>query len=78
MKSGGKVLWLLIVSSSLAVAALFLHTSIMDFTSATVVTTIDTTTTPLSEVYFPSVILCSINQIRKSLFRVRFSQYLKP
>ena len=34
------------------------------------VTTIATTTGPLSEVYFPSVIVCSINQIRKSLFRV--------
>ena len=37
------------------------------------VTTIATTTGPLSEVYFPSVIVCSINQIRKSLFRVSFS-----
>ena len=34
------------------------------------VTTIATTTGPLSDVYFPSVIVCSINQIRKSLFRV--------
>ena len=43
------------------------------------VTTIATTTGPLSDVYFPSVIVCSINQIRKSLFRVSsfhpFSKY---
>ncbi len=31
----------------------------------------DTTTAPLTNVFFPSVIICSINQIRKSLFRVR-------
>ena len=93
MKSGGKILWLLIVLASLAVATIFLHASIQDFTSSTVVTTIATTTASLQEVrrgwsnttaaeklinsktillqvYFPSVILCSINQIRKSLFTV--------
>jgi len=69
VESGGKILWLMIVLASLAVATIFLHASIMDFTSSTVVTTIATTTASLSEVYFPSVILCSINQIRKSLFR---------
>ena len=26
-------------------------------------------TVPLSEVFFPSVVVCNINQIRKSLFR---------
>ena len=41
-----------------------------DENSSFEVTTIATTTGPLSEVYFPSVIVCSINQIRKSLFRV--------
>ena len=70
VESGGKVLWLMIVLASLAVATIFLHASIQDFTSSTVVTTIATTTASLSEVYFPSVILCSINQIRKSLFTV--------
>ena len=61
---------MMIVLASLAVATIFLHASIQDFTSSTVVTTIATTTASLSEVYFPSVILCSINQIRKSLFTV--------
>merc|ERR1719397_402527 len=68
VQSGGKILWLMIVLGALGVATIFLHASIVDFTSSTVVTTIATTTAPLSEVYFPSVILCSINQIRKSLF----------
>ena len=50
--------------------ALYLAMAIKDFTSSTVVTTIDTTTAPLSEVFFPTIILCSINQIRQSLFKV--------
>ena len=50
VKSGGKVLWLLIVLASLAVATIFLHASIQDFTSSTVVTTIATTTASLQEV----------------------------
>ena len=50
VKSGGKILWLLIVLASLAVATIFLHASIQDFTSSTVVTTIATTTASLQEV----------------------------
>jgi hypothetical protein len=34
-----------------------------EFTKATVVTTVDTTTAPLSEVYFPAVTICNINQV---------------
>ena len=33
-----------------------------------VVTTVDTMTVPLSEVFFPSVVVCNINQVRKSFF----------
>ena len=50
VKSGGKILWLMIVLASLAVAAIFLHEAIQNFTSSTVVTTIATTTASLSEV----------------------------
>jgi len=32
------------------------------------VTTVDTMTVPLSEVFFPSVVVCNINQVRKSFF----------
>ena len=35
----------------------------------TVVTTFKTTTAPLSEVFFPAVVLCNINQIRGSIFK---------
>ena len=36
----------------------------VEFHKATVVTTVDTTTAPLSDVYFPSVTICNINQVR--------------
>ena len=35
----------------------------IDFMNATVVTTVDTMTVPLSEVSFPSVVVCNINQV---------------
>ena len=65
-----RYIWLLIVIGALCVAAFFLFMAAKDFTSSTVVTTIETTTAPLSEVFFPTIILCSINQIRQSLFKV--------
>ena len=34
-----------------------------DFMNATVVTTVDTMTAPLSEVFFPSLVVCNINQV---------------
>ena len=34
-----------------------------DFMNATVVTTVDTMTAPLSEVFFPSIVVCNINQV---------------
>ena len=37
----------------------------VEFHKATVVTTVDTTTAPLSDVYFPSVTICNINQVRE-------------
>ena len=38
------------------------------FTLSQVVTTVDTMTVPLTEVFFPSVVVCNINQVRKSFF----------
>ena len=40
----------------------------VEFHKATVVTTVDTTTAPLSDVYFPSVTICNINQVRAKTF----------
>ncbi len=51
------------VLTSLFVAIVFVFKQTAEFTKATVVTTVDTTTAPLSEVYFPSVTICNINQV---------------
>ena len=45
----------------------FLSNNTSEFLSATVQTTLDGSV-PLSEVFFPSVVVCNINQIRKSFF----------
>ena len=60
------VFWTLIVSAALASAGLFLYRNTIDFMNATVVTTVDTMTVPLSEVFFPSVVVCNINQVMLS------------
>ena len=55
------------VLASVIVALLFVHYQTTEFRKATVVTTVDTTTAPLSEVYFPSVTICNINQVTSKI-----------
>ena len=62
-QSGWKCLWIGMVLSSVVVAVGFVFKQTSEFTKATVVTTVDTTTAPLSDVYFPSVTICNINQV---------------
>ena len=59
-----RFIWALIVLSSIGVASVFVYKATEEFTKATVVTTIHSTTEPLSEVYFPAVTVCNINQVR--------------
>ena len=58
-----KILWSMIVLASIAVASTFIYKAAEEFTKSTVVTTIQSTTIPLSEVYFPAVTVCNINQV---------------
>ena len=58
-----RLLWVCMVMSSVVVACGFVYMQTSEFTKATVVTTVDTTTAPLSDVYFPSVTICNINQV---------------
>ena len=46
-QSGGKYMWIFIVTASIGVASFFLFTSVDDFTRKYVVTNIDTTTASL-------------------------------
>ena len=57
--------WSIIVCVAMGCAAVFLYTNTIDFMNATVVTTVDTMTVPLSEVFFPSVVVCNINQVKQ-------------
>jgi len=50
-----RLTWAVMVLSSVVVACCFVFKQASEFTKATVVTTVDTTTAPLGEVYFPSV-----------------------
>lgn len=59
--------WTVIVVTSLVSGAFFLHNNTSEFLHSTVQTTLDGSV-PLSEVFFPSVLVCNINQIRKSFF----------
>ena len=61
-----KIVWTIIVLASIIVASLFIYKAAEDFTKSTVVTTIQSTTVPLSEVYFPAVTVCNINQVSNS------------
>ena len=61
------VFWSIIVFSSVVSGGFFLHDNTSEFLKSTVQTTLDSMV-PLSQVLFPSVVVCNINQIRKSLF----------
>ena len=64
LMSGFKhIFWSIIVCVAMGCAAIFLYSNTIDFMNATVVTTVDTMTVPLSEVFFPSVVVCNINQV---------------
>ncbi len=43
----------------------FLYNNTWNFVHSNVVTTVDTMTAPLSDVFFPSVVVCNINQVKK-------------
>ena len=59
------IFWSIIVCVAMGCAAIFLYSNTIDFMNATVVTTVDTMTVPLSEVFFPSVVVCNINQVQQ-------------
>ena len=60
------VFWSIIVFASVVSGGFFLHDNTSEFLKSTV-QTLDSMV-PLSQVLFPSVVVCNINQIRKSLF----------
>ena len=57
------IFWAGIVCIAMGWAATFLYSNTIDFMNSTVVITVDTMTAPLTEVFFPSVVVCNINQV---------------
>ena len=66
-QKGWRFLWAGMVFSSVVIAFCFVFKQTSEFTKATVVTTVDTTTAPLDDVYFPAVTICNINQVMKRI-----------
>ena len=66
------------ITMSISVIAVFalafwlIYKSTQDFLNSTVTSTIDATDIPLSEVYFPSVTICNINQVGYLLMHMYF------
>ena len=57
------VFWSVIVCVAMGCAAIFLYTNTIDFMNATVVTTVDTMTVPLSEVIIHEHHYCQLNDL---------------
>ena len=64
-----KLLWVLVVLTAWAFAMYFLVTAIGEYMQSTTVTSIDTTTASLKDIYFPGIVLCNVNQVSKAFLR---------
>ena len=63
-----RIFWTFILLLSITLSIVCLYQNIFDFKNATVITYIDSMTVPLSEIFFPSVVVCNMNQVRLSFY----------
>ena len=56
-----KITWCLIVLICVGSAGFFMIANIDQYMNSTTVTTIESSTTPLNEIRFPSVYICNVN-----------------
>ena len=63
-----RIFWFVVIFSSIISATVLIYYNTVVFQSSTVLVSVETMTAPLSEIYFPSVTVCNINQARKSFF----------
>ena len=68
MSKPKNMFWFLILCSSITGATILIYYNTLTFKNATVITAVETMTAPLSEIFFPSITVCNINQARKSFF----------
>ncbi len=71
-----RAFWSAIVSLSMCTAVGFLYNNTWNFVHSNVVTTVDTMTAPLSDVFFPSVVVCNINQVKKEEVKTYIPQLM--
>ncbi len=60
------IFWIAIVVTSLAGASFLVFNNVADFAASTVTYDLVTQTHPLSDVIFPSLAICNMNQLRSS------------
>ena len=63
-----KAFWGAILFLSTCCAIILIYNNVVIFQNATVVTTVDTMTAPLDDIFFPSISVCNLNQARRSFF----------
>ncbi|XP_059078307.1 uncharacterized protein LOC131876825 [Tigriopus californicus] len=58
--------WVIVIIVSLICVSILLYMNIDEFVRSSVSFNLESPTTPLSEVYFPSIVICNMNKLRKS------------
>ena len=61
--------WILIICSAFGLGGYFITISTIDFINATTTTTIATSTGPLEDITFPSIVICNVNQLKNSFLQ---------
>nr|XP_027222621.1 pickpocket protein 28-like [Penaeus vannamei] len=63
-----RLFWVLCWLVSLGACCYYIYTNLMEYQSSPILTTIDTTTYPITKFKFPSITLCNFNHIMKNRF----------
>ena len=63
--------WSVSLFLALACSAFLVSSTSIDFLRATIVTSLDSQNVPLSEVFFPSVVVCNLNQVSSQPWKLR-------
>ena len=63
-----KIYWLFAVMLSLIFGISYMMFHIQEYRDSMPITSLDNVTIPLADIYFPSVAVCNINQVRQSYF----------
>ena len=64
-----KVIWLLVLLTFYSLAYFSTHEAIRQYMQSTTVTSMNSTTASLRDIYFPAISLCNVNQVSKTFLR---------